>query len=314
MDCNKETAESPKTEELDCCIEDIIVYQEANNTYEDELPHKRQKPSVNHINSPIPRIIPLLLAQNKSNEDPKNWWMSEKLDGVRCYWNGKCLISRQGNIYTAPHFFIKNLPDSVSLDGELWLGRKMFQECVSIARCTDNGKNDMNRWYRMRYMIFDAPSLNIPFEERIQYIKSLIRRTNNPYIKLVEQTLCNGESHMLEELARIEELGGEGIMLRKPKSLYENKRSKTLIKVKSFCDSEAVIIGYEDGKGKYEGHIGALKVRGLNGKEFKIGSGFTDAERLSPPEIGSMITYKYQELSKDGIPRFPIFFRKKIDI
>ena len=119
---------------------------------------------------------------------------------------------------------------------------------------------------------------------------------------------------MIEELNKIEELGGEGIMLRKSQSLYEGKRSSTLLKVKTFSDAEAVVIGYESGKGKYEGSIGALKVRNEEGKLFKLGSGLTDQDRLDPPKIGSKVTYKFQELSKDGIPRFPTYFRKHIDI
>ena len=102
-------------------------------------------------------------------------------------------------------------------------------------------------------------------------------------------------------------------MLRKFGSLYEGKRSSTLLKVKTFCDDEAVVVGYEKGKGKYIGKIGALKVRNGNGKEFKLGSGLSDMDRDNPPDIGSRVTYKYQELSNDGIPRFPTYLRKRID-
>ncbi|OMJ96165.1 hypothetical protein SteCoe_347 [Stentor coeruleus] len=314
MDSDVEIIETPQKETKKTPINSSMIFQNKVRPQEDELPKKRRNVRVIEEKTPIPEIIPLLLAKNLKNEDPKGWWMSEKLDGVRCYWNGKNFISRQGNIYTAPPFFIINLLDSISLDGELWLGRKMFQECVSIARCTDNGKNDMSRWSRMKYMIFDAPFLELPFEDRMEFMKTLTTRIKNPYIKLVEQTLCTGQSHMLEELAKIEEMGGEGLMLRKPQSYYENKRSSTLLKVKTFSDAEAEVIGYEEGKGKYEGQIGALKVRNDDGKEFKIGSGLTDVDRIDPPKIGSIVTYKYQELSKDGIPRFPTYFRKRIDI
>lgn len=86
-----------------------------------------------------------MLAKNYSNQDPTGWWISEKLDGVRCYWNGASFISRQGHAYDVPSFFVDGLPNDVSLDGELWVGRKAFQECVSIVRCLNNGKNDMGR-------------------------------------------------------------------------------------------------------------------------------------------------------------------------
>jgi len=114
---------------------------------------------------------------------------------------------------------------------------------------------------------------------------------------------------MDQELERVEKLGGEGIMLREKGSRYERKRSKTLLKVKTFQDAEAVVIGHEEGKGKYAGMFGALKVRSDTGKLFKIGTGFTDKEREDPPKIGATVTYKFQELTNDGIPRFPVYLR-----
>lgn len=279
----------------------------------EDLPKKRHHAQAPKTKVKLPRTIQVLLAKNREDQDPTGWWVSEKLDGVRCYWNGKSFMSRLNNEYSAPDFFTAGLPDSVSLDGELWLGRKMFQECVSIAKCHDNGKHDMTRWHRMTYMIFDSPSLDMPFEERMEFLKALIPSCNNPYIELVEQKICKGEEHLLDELDRVEELGGEGLMLRKPKSYYENRRSDTLLKVKTFCDAEAVVIGYEKGKGKNTGLVGALKVRSKDGVEFKIGSGLNDQERARPPKIGSTVTYKFQELSKEGKPRFPTYVRERTD-
>jgi DNA ligase 1 len=283
------------------------------DSVEEVFPKKRASQSIEVGLSSPPESIKLMLAKNRKDEDPKGWWMSEKLDGVRCYWNGCTFISRQGNPYYSPPYFINNLPKTVSLDGELWLGRKQFQECVSIARCSDNGKNDMSRWRNMKYMIFDAPSLNFPFEHRMDYIYNLVNTIDNPFIQAVHQIKCTGLENMFKELFKIEKLGGEGIMLRKPESYYEGKRSSTLLKVKTFCDAEAAVIGYEAGKGKYINLIGALKVRSEDGISFKIGSGLSDQDRVDPPPIGTKITYRYQELTKDGIPRFPTYFRKKID-
>jgi len=84
---------------------------------------------------------PLLLAEKWDNvQDLTGWWMSEKLDGVRAYWDGKNFISRLGNLYHAPDWFVAKLPP-VPLDGELWAGRKLFQRTVSIVRRQD--KNDL---------------------------------------------------------------------------------------------------------------------------------------------------------------------------
>ena len=96
-------------------------------------------------------------------------------------------------------------------------------------------------------------------------------------------------------------------MFRKPGSLYEAGRSDTLLKVKEFFDAEAVVIGYEPGKGKHKGRVGAVCLRTPGGVEFKAGTGLSDHEREHPPAIGTMVTYRYQELSADNVPRFPVY-------
>ncbi len=98
---------------------------------------------------------PLLLAHVWENDvDLAGWWMSEKLDGVRAYWDGSRLLSRLGNELHAPGWFVEGLPKS-PLDGELWLERKAFQKTVSIVRRQD--KSDL--WQQIRYLVFDAPAV-----------------------------------------------------------------------------------------------------------------------------------------------------------
>jgi DNA ligase-1 len=95
---------------------------------------------------------PLLLAESWDNSlDLSDWWMSEKLDGVRAYWDGKQFLSRQGNLYHAPDWFIEGLPTE-PLDGELWIGRKKFQRTVGIVRRQD--KSDL--WNEVRFLVFDV--------------------------------------------------------------------------------------------------------------------------------------------------------------
>jgi DNA ligase-1 len=98
-------------------------------------------------------------------------------------------------------------------------------------------------------------------------------------------------------------------MLRQPGSIYEVGRSSTLLKVKNFRDAEAVVMDHQAGKGKFKGKMGALVVQMEDGTEFSVGTGFSDAQRGSPPPIGSTITFRYQELSDAGVPRFPSFVR-----
>ncbi len=246
---------------------------------------------------------PLLLAESWNPEtDPRGWWVSEKLDGVRAYWDGTQFLSRNGNRYVAPEWFTRGLPDS-PLDGELWVGRKQFQRTVSIVRRS----NAAELWREVRYLIFDAPALALPFERRQASVTKLLAANRPPYALELAQSVCRSAEHLTRELARIETLGGEGLMLRRPASLYEPRRSSTLLKVKSFHDCDAIVIGHEPGMGRHKGRLGALLVQLPNGIRFACGTGLSDAERDLPPAIGEAITVKYQELTEGGVPRFPVF-------
>jgi DNA ligase len=252
-----------------------------------------------------PGVPPLLLAERWDNEgDLSGWWMSEKLDGVRAYWDGKQFISRLGNRYHAPDWFVAGLPD-VALDGELWLGRKKFQTTVSIVKRQD--KSD--HWKQVSFVVFDAPALDDPFEKRLKFVEAYIRKQKPAYAKAHVHEACKGVEHLRKELARIEALGGEGLMLRQPGSKYAVGRSATLLKVKTFHDADAKVVGHVPGKGKHAGRLGALEVVLDNGIHFSVGTGFSDAERQKPPPVGSLITFRYQELSDGGVPRFPSFLR-----
>ncbi|PQO34002.1 DNA ligase [Blastopirellula marina] len=248
---------------------------------------------------------PLLLAQSWDNAtDLSGWWMSEKLDGVRAYWNGKQFLSRQGNIYHAPDWFVEGLP-STPLDGELWIDRKRFQQTVSVVRRQD--KSD--HWKNVRLLVFDAPECEGSFENRLEHLAEILGPDQHPYAALHQHQCCRSLAHLQEELARVEQLGGEGLMLREPGSNYEVGRSTSLLKVKRFHDTEAVVLDHRPGKGKFKGMLGALIVQLPDGTEFSVGTGFSDAQRVSPPPPGSVITFRYQELSDGGVPRFPSFVR-----
>ncbi len=248
---------------------------------------------------------PLLLAERWDNStDLVDWWMSEKLDGVRAYWDGKQLLSRQGNVYHAPDWFVAALP-RVPLDGELWLERKSFQRTVSIVRRQD--KSD--HWKQIRYLIFDAPARGGDFESRMAFLGDCLGGSDASHVELLKQHVCRGLDHVREELARVEALGGEGLMLREPRSEYQVGRSSTLLKVKTFHDAEAAVLGHQPGKGRHKGRLGALLVQLPDGTEFSVGTGFSDIQRQDPPPVGSTITFRFQELSDAGVPRFPSFVR-----
>ncbi|MCE9552119.1 MAG: DNA ligase [Planctomycetes bacterium] len=247
----------------------------------------------------------LLLAQNWENDvELSGWWLSEKLDGVRAYWDGKQFLSRQGNTFHAPDWFVEALP-AEPLDGELWLGRKAFQRTVSIVRRQD--KSDL--WKEIKYLVFDMPAIAAPFEERMAALRDRLASKPSPHAAVHEQYPCRGLDHLREELTWVEALGGEGLMLREPGSLYVPGRSTTLLKVKTFHDAEARVVEHLPGAGRHKGRLGALAVELPDGTAFSVGTGFSDAQRNNPPPVGSTITFRYQELSDRGVPRFPSFVR-----
>src|SRR6185295_7548581 len=182
-----------------------------------------------------------------------------------------------------PDWFVAGLPTQ-ALDGELFLGRKSFQKTVAIVRRQD--KSD--HWKQIKFLIFDLPAHGGPFEERL---KALAELKVNPYASVHGHFRCTGSSHLQEELKKIEALGGEGVMLRQPGSTYAAGRSSTLLKVKSFKDDEAVVIGHQNGTGRHEGRLGALAVRFASGVEFAIGTGFSDKERETPPAVGATVVF-----------------------
>ena len=237
--------------------------------------------------------------------------MSEKLDGMRIIWDGKGnLYSRNGNLVLAPLFFVRALPAGTVLDGELFLERGEFQQCMSIAK-----QSNERDWRRLTFVVFDAPLIKGNFETRLQAARNALTRAqvDTSIAKVHEQVICRGKSHVYEELDRITALDGEGVMLRNPAAQYKGGRVSDLLKVKKFHDAEARVVGQEEGKGRNEGRLGALVCVMMNDntKQFKVGTGFTDSEREweNAPRIGSAITYRYFELTKAGLPRFPTFQR-----
>jgi DNA ligase-1 len=258
--------------------------------------------------TPGPNAPPLLLAHRWEQQDPTGWWMSEKLDGVRAYWDGSRFISRLGNPFVAPAWFLEGLPD-FPLDGELFAGRGRFQHAVSVARRIDAGE----AWRSLSFVIFDAPALDAGFEDRIAHLDERFAQRPTPLARVLEHRPCEGRDDLVAELRRIEALGGEGLMLRRPGSRYEVGRSETLLKVKSFLDTEARIVGYQAGTGRHKGRLGALEVELPDGTRFKVGTGMSDAERETPPAIGEVITVRYQELTDAGVPRFPTYVGPRAD-
>jgi len=229
--------------------------------------------------------------------------MSEKLDGVRAYWDGKKLISRNGKAFAVPKWFTKNFPP-FEIDGELWTKRGDFEHVISII----NRQNSHEGWREISHNIFEVPHQKGGLLKRLEVLKSWLEKHPNKYIKIIPQISCRGQKHLKEELKRVEALGAEGLVVRNPNAQYIDKRSSEALKVKSFQDDECTIVGYTKGQGKFEGLVGALKCSWQD-RVLKIGSGLSDKERKSPPKIGTEITFKYNGLTRKGNPKFPVFLR-----
>ncbi len=236
-----------------------------------------------------------------------DYWVSEKLDGVRAYWDGKQLLSRQGHRFHAPEWFLADFPEQ-SLDGELWMGRGRFSETSGAVRKLEPVDAE---WRQIRLMVFDLPASRAPFSERVVQMKALV--SGSPYIAMIDQRRASSHDALMEQLDQVVANGGEGLMLHEGNSLYRAGRSDDVLKVKRYQDAEAVVVGHTEGNGKYEGQLGALIVERKDGRRFKLGTGFSDDERASPPNVGATVTYKHFGYTVTGLPRFASFMRVRSD-
>lgn len=259
------------------------------------------------INCIVAASPPELQLANVYHDNIKldSYWVSEKYDGVRAFWDGEQLLSRQGNIIHAPAWFIEPLPDE-RLDGELWIARGMFDQLSAIIRRQSPDGKD---WQRVRYMLFDLPASSLIFDDRLQQLKAIVMKIDRPHVRLVEQQKIATQALLMQKLDEVIAAGGEGLMLHLGSSTYKAYRSDDLLKVKKHSDAEAIVVQHFPGKGKYKGMMGSMLVETADGKRFKIGSGFSDAERQHPPPPGTIITYKYFGLTSKGTPRFASFLR-----
>jgi DNA ligase 1 len=249
---------------------------------------------------------PLLLANVfHAGIDLNQYWVSEKYDGVRGYWNGRQLVTRGGNRIQAPQWFVERFPP-IALDGELWIGPGQFEATASVVR--DRSPDD-ERWRRVQFLIFDLPEHGTAFDARRAAVHELLARLDIPWLRPVTHHKVRDPAALQDMLQRVIDAGGEGLMLHRGSSLYRAGRSDDLLKLKPGNEADAVVIGYLPGKGKYSGMLGALIVECPDGLQFHLGSGFTDRQRSNPPPLGARITYTHQGVTARGVPRFARFLR-----
>jgi len=246
----------------------------------------------------------LQLAQSYQQQEAVSvFWISEKLDGVRIFWDGKQARSRSGQWIKLPDELLKQLPD-FALDGELWAGRGKFQQVMQALQSSGT-----ELWQGIRLMVFDAPQQPGTFTERLQFLKQQLADT--AFVQLLPQQQLQTKAQLDELLQQVVAEGGEGLMLHSGDALYQSGRVSHLQKLKLFEDAEARVVAHLPGKGQFSGMLGALLVELPDGRRFKLGSGFTVAERQNPPEIGCLVTFQYQGLTHKGTPRFAVFLRER---
>jgi DNA ligase-1 len=262
-------------------------------------------PSLLYAKQAFPQLA---LAKNfKDSFMTHPFWVSEKLDGIRCYWNGQKLLTRSGRIIHAPQWFLSDIP-STAMDGELWIKRGSYQP---LSRIVLDAIPDEVLWRQVSFQVFDLPHSKAPFELRQQQLQTLISNSGATHVAWVEQKKMGSLANIKARLEEVYKNGGEGLMLTAPSSLYGVGRSNNLLKMKLRQDAEAIVIAYQEGRGKHENMMGAIWVEMSDGKLFKIGTGFTNLERQVPPPIGSEITYSYQGYTENGLPRFASYMRAK---
>lgn len=266
--------------------------------------------------SPTSAASPPLMLANVYRDDVAlaDYWVSEKYDGVRGYWDGQQLWTRGGERVAVPGWFTAGWP-KVALDGELWAGRRQFAKAVSTVR---QQTPDDSAWRRMRFMVFDLPAHGGPFTERIPALNGVVSQIDQSWVQAVVQSKVANPQALQDLLAKTVKNGGEGLMLHRGASLYKGQRSDDLLKLKTHEDSEARVVGHISGKGKYAGKLGALllempAVDPKPAQRFKLGTGFNDAQRQNPPPVGARVTYRFRGLNDSGIPRFASFLRVRED-
>jgi hypothetical protein len=240
-------------------------------------------------------------------------FVQRKFDGTRCVGiPGKGLFSRNRKYY--PHMDhilkeINKLPPSIILDGELYSDTLTFQEIVGIVKRETLKKGDDEKQLQIKFYIYDIIN-DTPYEERYANLQMLFNKYKFKYLVLVKTNNCESEEKMKELHAEYVAEGYEGIMLRNKHGLYKNARSTDLQKYKEFFDDEYEVIAYKDGEGQEEGCVLWI-CKTPEGKIFNCRPRGSREDRITlfingDKYIGKMLTIRYQELTDDKVPRFPV--------
>ena len=260
------------------------------------------------VDASAPQAPPMLATAYRGQGEVAAYLVSEKLDGVRGRWDGRALWTRGGEPIAAPACFTRGWPP-VPMEGELWLGRGQFDAASALVRAGDPRDP---RWRALRFMVFDLPAEGGAFAARVARMRALLGAGAHPRLRMLEQRSFGSRAALDAELDRVVRAGGEGLMLQHRAALYLPGRSDALLKYKRLDDAEARVVGHVPGQGRHAGRLGALLVELPDGRRFRIGTGFSDAQRAAPPPLGAWVTYQHNGLTATGLPRFARFLRVRV--
>jgi DNA ligase-1 len=269
-----------------------------------------------------------------SKPHPGGVYISPKLDGVRCIAsvlpNGEVkYFSRNGKLFrnfyvfdqAIRRWFTQALKEPwykpgmvVVFDGEVTaLGGDFSKVMTQVHRVSQLNPEIL------RYNVFDiyTPENSMPFHERYDFLESSLHYLLDPQVTLVPHTYVESAnltvSYLEQTMQKAVQRGYEGIVVKDGNSPYVQKKSVDWLKMKPWETEDLVVIRALEGKGKFEGTMGKLACL-YKGKEVMVGSGFTDEERAQFwKQLPKMIEVKYQEKTRAGSLRFPVFVRVRED-
>ena len=261
---------------------------------------------------------PMLAHQfnQKKKEIKYPCFVQPKLDGVRCVAVGDKLYSRNGNPFPTLEHIKKELnlnKDNLVLDGELYTDDINFEKIVGLVKKAKKTPEEEKNTLKIYLNVFDYIDSNLPFDQRLINLNKFFEKNKGlKYIKQVKTEECKSEKNVMEYLDKYTKEGYEGVIIRNKKGKYaENTRSNHLQKLKKFIDEEFEIINYTTpNTGKEVGCVIWI-CKTKDGKSFNVRpQGNYDERKKQYKEgkkyIGKMLTVKYQELTNDRVPRFPV--------
>jgi len=218
--------------------------------------------------------------------------MAKWFDGIRVYWDGKKFKTRKGNeIESTPTFFMDGLPD-IPLDGFL------RPELKNLTRSVNE-----ERWREVQFLLLDAPLMNKPLEERLEFLKHMPKPA---HVKVIPHLRCENETHLFIYHEQMVNEGSNGIIIRKPNSQYEHGRTTTMKQLRNYEEADVKFIELSD-----KGH--KLTCELPNGVQCKVTCSSQTYEH--PPAPGAVVRIKHSgEYNSTGNVRYPCFVRERREI